>query len=277
MYGKKGFEDGQLIETSKVLDVQGDWCTTENGRCYRLAPAHLEASPILEQWEWCSLCNGVSGLVYGKPGFPDGEWIRTSEIPKEGRFSTHVVTKSGSMYMLGTPKAAQADDHNARVARVAEAKLEVAELALAIKHEQKTQRLLEEAELRQAAERRAEEEERQAEMERRESERRAEAERKAAERRAEMERQDVARAREAKNKLAEEKAQRLLEEAERKVQQQQQRQRKKGSSPPEGAEENEPVQKPRMRAGSPTRRAKNKPPGMWEKLAARDDVLVIDL
>ena len=115
-YGKEGFKDSTLLETSKVLHITDGWCATENGRCYRLGepreessgelPPDVVAAPVLEQWEWCDLCNGVSGLVYGKPGFSDGEWIRTSEIPAHQRFEAYVVTKSGSKYRLGAPKVA---------------------------------------------------------------------------------------------------------------------------------------------------------------------------
>lgn len=114
VFGKAGFEDGQLIETSKVMhmDEGGLWCATENGRCYRLGPPKAEwcsskaseaptlsQHPILEHWGWQD--GMVHGLVFGKKGFPDGEWICTSEIPENNRFHTHVVTKNGSVYRLG--------------------------------------------------------------------------------------------------------------------------------------------------------------------------------
>ena len=62
--------------------------------------------PRLEEWQW----NGdkLDGLVYGKPGFKDGTPMTTSEVPEAQRFADHVVTSSGSTYMLGAPRVLQA-------------------------------------------------------------------------------------------------------------------------------------------------------------------------
>ena len=58
--------------------------------------------PRLEEWQW----NGdkLDGLVYGKPGFKDGTPMTTSEVPEAQRFADHVVTSSGSTYVLGAPR-----------------------------------------------------------------------------------------------------------------------------------------------------------------------------
>ena len=62
--------------------------------------------PTLENWAWCEQTNGVEGLIYGKPGFEDGTFMRTSSIPMDQRFMTHVITKSGSVYILGERRPA---------------------------------------------------------------------------------------------------------------------------------------------------------------------------
>ena len=61
--------------------------------------------PRLEDWQW----NGdrLDGLVYGKPGVKDGTPMTTSEVPEAQRFADHVVTSSGSTYVLGAPSADQ--------------------------------------------------------------------------------------------------------------------------------------------------------------------------
>ena len=43
----------------------------------------------------------LSGNVYGKDGFRDGEPMTTSIVPPEGRFNDHIVTESGTVYRLG--------------------------------------------------------------------------------------------------------------------------------------------------------------------------------
>lgn len=46
-------------------------------------------------------CTGISGKIYGHPGFEDGHEIITSEIV--GKKGNCVVTKSGSLYELDEP------------------------------------------------------------------------------------------------------------------------------------------------------------------------------
>ena len=43
----------------------------------------------------------LTGRVYGKAGFKDGTLITTSAVPKSQRTHTHVVTETGTAYLLG--------------------------------------------------------------------------------------------------------------------------------------------------------------------------------
>jgi len=63
-------------------------------------PADLHMHPILEHWEY-NVDGSISGRVYGKRGFKDGEAMNTSVVPEETRFVAYVVTGSGSIYRLG--------------------------------------------------------------------------------------------------------------------------------------------------------------------------------
>ena len=63
-------------------------------------PSDLHKHPILHQWEF-NADGSVSGRVYGKKGFKDGDAMDTSIVPEGNRFSTYVITQSGSIYRLG--------------------------------------------------------------------------------------------------------------------------------------------------------------------------------
>jgi len=65
-----------------------------------LEPADLAKTPILQQWQYNS-DGSLSGRVYGKRGFKEGEAMNTSIVPPESRFEAYVVTGSGSIYRLG--------------------------------------------------------------------------------------------------------------------------------------------------------------------------------
>ena len=70
-------------------------------------PEDLHTQPILQDWAWNS--NGsLSGHVYRKSGFEDGDAIDTSKVNKDKRFTRYVVTVSGSIYQLGEPKLPRA-------------------------------------------------------------------------------------------------------------------------------------------------------------------------
>ena len=57
-------------------------------------------NPILQQWEW-NADGSLSGRVYGKSGFREGENMNTLVVPPENRFDGYVITGSGSIYRLG--------------------------------------------------------------------------------------------------------------------------------------------------------------------------------
>ena len=59
-------------------------------------------APTLEEYAWRP-DGSLTGYVYGKAGYKAGERMTTSEVPPAGRFSRHVVTASGSVYVLGRP------------------------------------------------------------------------------------------------------------------------------------------------------------------------------
>lgn len=53
---------------------------------------------------WCILFpGGLHGNVYGHPKFPDGKEVTTS-LPV-ATVDNQILTKSGSLYILGEPKA----------------------------------------------------------------------------------------------------------------------------------------------------------------------------
>lgn len=57
--------------------------------------------PRVENWDFNSngqiVCN-----IYNKDGYEDGDDFHTNVVPPHQRFATHVVTATGSIYMLGT-------------------------------------------------------------------------------------------------------------------------------------------------------------------------------
>ena len=65
-------------------------------------PPNLHNNPILQQWQWNS-DGSLAGRVYGKEGFKQGEAMNTSVVPENTRYSSYVVTESGSIYRLGDP------------------------------------------------------------------------------------------------------------------------------------------------------------------------------
>ena len=64
----------------------------------------VEGAVVLEEWKW-NAGGSLTGYVYGKAGFRNGELITTSYVPPDRRFSGHVLTQSGTCYRLGTPTA----------------------------------------------------------------------------------------------------------------------------------------------------------------------------
>ena len=124
VYGKPGFKDGTPMTTSEVPEAQrfADHVVTSSGSTYMLgaprgeppstadtylpAPALGESEhPRLEGWQWRA-DGSLEGFVYGKPGYREGEPMTTSEVPEAQRFAGHVVTASGSTYVLGAPRGA---------------------------------------------------------------------------------------------------------------------------------------------------------------------------
>ena len=85
-------------------------------------PPDLHKNPILQQWEWNS-DGSLAGRVYGKKGYKEGEAMNTSVVPEDTRYSSYVVTGSGSIYRLGEPLVKQPKDAKARRA-AAEAEAE---------------------------------------------------------------------------------------------------------------------------------------------------------
>ena len=63
----------------------------------------VSATPRLEGWKFRE-DGSLDGFVFGKAGYRDGEPMTTSEVPESGRFPDHVVTASGSTYVLGAPR-----------------------------------------------------------------------------------------------------------------------------------------------------------------------------
>ena len=79
-------------------------------------------TPIIRNYEW----NGdgtLSGNVYGKPGFRDGEAITTSAVDPAQRHATYIITESGSAYILGEARQ-QADVRRSGRATVKESMLD---------------------------------------------------------------------------------------------------------------------------------------------------------
>ena len=77
-------------------------------------PLLADDTPIIRSFEW-NADGTLSGRVYGKPGFRDGEAITTSAVDPAQRHATYVITESGSAYMLG--EARQPDRQQADVRR----------------------------------------------------------------------------------------------------------------------------------------------------------------
>ena len=64
-------------------------------------PRLFRAFPCFpRRWSWNS-DGSLSGRVFGKKGYKEGEAMNTSVVPPESRFRTYVVTGSGSIYRLG--------------------------------------------------------------------------------------------------------------------------------------------------------------------------------
>ena len=88
------------------------------------------ASSPARRWEYNN-DGSISGRVYGKKGFREGENMSTSIVPKENRFGHYVVTTSGTYYKLGEKLVRQMEvkkpRRGIRDRVVEEAKLEGAE------------------------------------------------------------------------------------------------------------------------------------------------------
>jgi len=63
-------------------------------------PPELASAAILQQWEYNN-DGSLSGRVYGKKGFREGENMSTSIVPKDNRYGHYVMTTSGTLYRLG--------------------------------------------------------------------------------------------------------------------------------------------------------------------------------
>ncbi len=63
-------------------------------------PLLPDDTPIIRGYEW-NADGTLSGRVYGKRGFRDGEAITTSAVAPAQRHATYVITESGSAYLLG--------------------------------------------------------------------------------------------------------------------------------------------------------------------------------
>ena len=66
----------------------------------RSEPLLPDDTPIIRGYEW-NADGTLSGRVYGKRGFRDGEAITTSAVAPAQRHATYVITESGSAYLLG--------------------------------------------------------------------------------------------------------------------------------------------------------------------------------
>ena len=77
----------------RVLYVLGT--RTSHGRTVRTA---YRGTPGGFEW---NADGTLSGRVYGKRGFRDGEAITTSAVAPAQRHATYVITESGSAYLLG--------------------------------------------------------------------------------------------------------------------------------------------------------------------------------
>ena len=62
--------------------------------------ATQQLPPTLCDWHW-KADGRLTGRVYGKAGLKDGTLITTSAVPRSQRTHTHVVTESGTAYLLG--------------------------------------------------------------------------------------------------------------------------------------------------------------------------------
>ena len=80
----------------------------------REPPLLADDTPIIRSYEW-NADGTLSGRVYGKRGFREGEAITTSAVDPAQRHATYVITESGSAYMLG--EARQPDRQQADVRR----------------------------------------------------------------------------------------------------------------------------------------------------------------
>ena len=89
----KGCAEGTSDEVATTESISAKYASADE-------PADLAKHPILQQWEW-NIDGSISGRVYGKRGFKDGEAMNTSIVPEGSRFSTYVITGSGSIYRLG--------------------------------------------------------------------------------------------------------------------------------------------------------------------------------
>ncbi len=73
-----------------------------------------DSLPVLSEWSWTS-DGKLTGKVYGKAGYKDGTCMTTSAVGRAQRFHTHVVTQSGTVYLLG--RAARSADSLKRSAQ----------------------------------------------------------------------------------------------------------------------------------------------------------------
>ena len=80
-------------------------------------------TPIIRRYEW-NVDGTLSGSVYGKPGFRDGEAITTSAVEPAQRHATYVITESGSAYILGEARQLGADVRRSGRATVKESLLD---------------------------------------------------------------------------------------------------------------------------------------------------------
>merc|ERR1711871_1473542 len=99
-FGIRAIEKGKLAPKAAKAKTDGPKKDPIIKREAEREPLDLDKNPILQQWNWNS-DGSLSGQVYGKEGYEDGDTMETSFVPKDTRYKTYVVTASGSTYRLG--------------------------------------------------------------------------------------------------------------------------------------------------------------------------------
>ena len=81
-YDRAGFEDGEIIETSLVRNIENDIAYTKSGSVYELGEKHpdlvdlenaiQEGYPVVQTWQIFEGLNGVSILAFTKDSYKRG-------------------------------------------------------------------------------------------------------------------------------------------------------------------------------------------------------------